>query len=132
MPPEAGLLLAFQERHVEYLAPAVGEQRGKPAAHGGGQSQEEGGRPVFEVLDPAVAQGTEMRGALARAQAAFRDRAKASSRLLPLAFLVVDAETLVQVPVVSNALDLRPGGTGERLYSDWHYAHFEVSLTRLP
>ena len=49
-----------------------------------------------------------------------------------LALLVIDAEALVQVPVVSNALDLRPGGTGELLYPDWLRAHFEVSLIRLP
>ena len=64
-------------------------------------------------------------GGSARGQPRLGYRAKASARLLALALalLVIDAEALVQVPVVANVLDLRPRWTVESFYPDWFCAH---------
>ena len=139
-PPEARPLLAFQQRHGEQLPPAVGEQRGKPLAHGGGQAEQERGRPVLEVLQFAGGVPSERRVPPARLQAPLRYRPEAAAGLLPFPFplLVVDAEALVKVPSVPYVLDFSPRGAVELGYPDWlvvHFRlliHFTVSLYRLP
>ena len=123
-PPETRLFLAFQKRHGENPPPAVREEPGQTLAHGGCQAEKQGCGAVLQVL---YISNSRLRGGGTPAwgQAGLGYRAKASPRLLPLALanLVIDAEALVQVPMIADVLDFRPRGTVELLYPDWFCAH---------